>query len=104
MICKCFIVNVYLTSMKGTKLSFLRDILCDKKLHLKQNDVVHMVIPNYKEISVKNIYDDAMQDPLLSKYLPTREQLSNKLPEHSFFFGVLATLRQQYMKDIIKDA
>jgi len=31
-----------------------------------------MSIPNYKEISVSNIYDDAMQDPVLSRYLPDR--------------------------------
>jgi hypothetical protein len=39
-----------------------------------------LAIPNYNEISVKNLYDDAMQDPLLSKYLPSKEQLSGKLP------------------------
>jgi hypothetical protein len=45
-----------------------------------------------------------MKDAVLSKYLPTKEQLSNKLPERDFFFGVLCTLRKQYMQDIIADA
>lgn len=63
-----------------------------------------MAIPNYKEISVKNLYDDAMQDPLLSKYLPSKEQLSGKLPEREFFFGVMSTLKNNYMKEILKDA
>ena len=63
-----------------------------------------MNVPNYQELSVKNLYDDAMADPLLSMYLPTREQLSGKLPERDFFFGVLTTLKNQYMIDIIKDA
>jgi hypothetical protein len=53
---------------------------------------------------VKNLYDDAMKDELLSKYLPTPEQLSGRLPERAFFFGLLCTLRNQYMKDIISDA
>lgn len=52
--------------MSGIKLSFLRDILCDKKKHLKWNDVINMAIPSYQEISVKNLYEDAMQDPVLS--------------------------------------
>ena len=30
------VVNVFLPTMKGTKLSFMRDVLADKKLHLKQ--------------------------------------------------------------------
>jgi hypothetical protein len=79
--------------MQGTKLSFLRDILSEKKLHLKQNEVNHMEVPTYQEISVKNMYEDAMADELLIKYLPTREQLGNCLPERDFFFGILCTLR-----------
>jgi len=38
------------------------------------------------------------------KYLPSKEQLSGKLPERTFFFGILCTLRRQYMSDIIEDA
>ena len=53
---------------------------------------------------MKNLYDDAMKDAVLSKYLPTKEQLSNKLPEREFFFGILCTLRKQYMQDIISEA
>jgi hypothetical protein len=79
--------------MQGTKLSFLRDILSEKKLHLKQNEVNHMEVPTYQEISVKNMYEDAMADELLIKYLPTKEQLGNRLPERDFFFGILCTLR-----------
>jgi hypothetical protein len=59
--------------MKATKLSFLRDILADKKSHLKQNEVIRLEIPNYQELSVKNLYEDAMKDPVLSKYLPSKE-------------------------------
>ena len=53
---------------------------------------------------MKNLYEDAMKDELLMKYLPTREQLSGRLPERDFFFGLLCTLRNQYMKDIIAGA
>jgi hypothetical protein len=98
------IVNVFLPTMKGTKLSFMRDVLADKKLHLKQNEIIRLDIPAYQELSVKNLYEDAMKDPVLTKYLPTKEQLSNKLPEREFFFGILCTLRKQYMTDIIHDA
>jgi hypothetical protein len=33
--------------MGGTKLSFMRDILSEQKLHLKQNEVNHMEVPVY---------------------------------------------------------
>ena len=45
-----------------------------------------------------------MKDELLAKYLPSKEQLGGRLPERDFFFGVLCTLRNQYMKDIIAEA
>ena len=66
-------MNVFLPSMKATKLSFLRDILAEKKSHLKQNEVIRLEIPNYQELSVKNLYEDALKDPVLAKYLPTKE-------------------------------
>jgi hypothetical protein len=32
-----------------------------------------MTVPNYPEISVKNLYEDALGDPVLQKYLPSKE-------------------------------
>ena len=98
------LVGVFLPSMKATSLDFMRDILKESKLHLKANEVIHLDIPHYQELSVKNMYEDAMKDEVLIKYLPTKKQLSNKLPEREFFFGVLSTLRRQYMTDVIKQA
>ena len=82
------VVNVFLPTMKGTKLSFMRDVLADKKLHLKQNEVIRLDIPAYQELSVKNLYEDAMLDPVLAKYLPTKEQLSNKIIAHTKQLGL----------------
>ena len=70
-----FIVNVFLPSMQGTKFGFMRDILSETKSFLKQNDVNRMEVPCYQEISVKNLYEDAMKDELLVKYIPSKEQL-----------------------------
>ena len=90
--------------MLGTKIGFMRDQLSETKMCLKQNEVNHMEVPHYQEISVKNMYEDALKDELLMKYLPSKEQLSGRLPERDFFFGVLCTLRNQYMKDIVAEA
>ncbi len=67
----------------------------DEKKYLKANEVIHMDIPSYSEISEKNLYEDAIQDEVLKKYLPTKRQSFNKLPERPFFFGILSTLRRQ---------
>ena len=66
-------MNVFLPSMKGTKLSFMHDVLADKKLHLKQNEIIRLDITAYQEISVQNFYEDALKDYVLTKYLPTKE-------------------------------
>jgi hypothetical protein len=92
---------VFLPSIQGTSLDFLREILRDSKLYLKTQEVIHLDIPAYTEISVKNMYEDAMKDEVLQKYLPSKRQLSNKLPERAFFCGVVSTLRRQYMHDVI---
>ena len=44
---------------------------------------------------MKNLYEDAIKDELLARYLRTKEQLSGRLPEREFFFGVLCKLRNQ---------
>lgn len=68
-----FVVGLFLPTMEGTKISFLRAILCEDKKALKNSEVNLMEVPNYPEISVKNLYDDAMQDQEVSVYLPSKE-------------------------------
>ena len=58
----------------------------------------------FDELSVKNLYPDAMKDPLLRDYLPDLEMTSNRLPERDFFFGILGTLKNVYLNKIIQDA
>ena len=91
-------------SQKVTRISFLRAIFCNKKKALKQINVHNMVVPHYEELSVKNIYADAMKDELLRDYIPDLEQNSGRFPERDFFFGILGTLRPHYLMKIIEDA
>ena len=91
-------------SLKVVKVSFLRAIFCNKKKALRQTNVHNIVVPHYEELSVKNLYDDAMKDELLRDYLPDLEQNSNRIPERDFFFGILGSLRPEYLKKIIDDA
>jgi len=67
------VVGVFLPSLHGTSLDFMREILSEKKLHLKVNEVIHLEVPNYQELSIKNLYDDALADPELQKYLPSKK-------------------------------
>ena len=66
-------MNVFLPSMHGTKVSFMRDILSETKSFLRKNEVNRMEVQCYQEISVKNLYEDEIKDEVLSKYLPSKE-------------------------------
>ena len=61
---------MFLPTIKGTKIGFMRDILSEKKSHFKRNEINMMQVPLYPEISVKILYPDAMKDPAVAKYLP----------------------------------
>jgi hypothetical protein len=63
-----------------------------------------MKVPMYPEISVKDLYPEAVLDPEVAPYLPDFEEGSHKLPERDFFFGILATKKTEYLKKIISDA
>jgi len=62
------------------------------------------VVPKFEELSVKNLYSDALNDPDVGPYIPDLEMNSNRLPERDFFFGVLSTIKPDYLKQIIDDA
>ena len=63
-----------------------------------------MVVPKYEELSVKNLYPDAIKDQVIGPYLPDLEMNSQRLPERDFFFGILGTLKPDYLKKIIDEA
>jgi hypothetical protein len=67
------IVGLFLPSYDCTKLSFIRSLLQNRKKALKQIEIKQILAPRYEELSVKNLYDDAMTDPDLNQYLPDRD-------------------------------
>ena len=63
-----------------------------------------MDIPNYPEISVKRLHYEAQNDPTVDQFLPNLDKNQGKLPERAFFFGILATVKSDYLKLIISEA
>ena len=66
----CPVVGLFMPSQNVTKVNFLRAIFCNKKKALKQTNVIRVVVPHFEELSVKNRFDDAMNDLLIKDYLP----------------------------------
>ena len=68
-----YTVGLFLPTMEGTKISFLKAILCEEKKAFKNNEIKLIEIPNYPEISVTNLYEDAMKDEEVGVYLPSKK-------------------------------
>ena len=97
-------MGLFLPSYSGTKITFIKDILRNKKQVFRQNEVKHIEVPHYEELSVKNLYKDALKDNALRSYLPEEEEDSNRQPERDFFFGIVGTVKPDYLTKIIADA
>jgi hypothetical protein len=63
-----------------------------------------MEVPKFPELSVKNMFEEAIRDPEVSTYLPDFEMNSKKYPERDFFFCVLASIKPDYLKQVIEIA
>jgi hypothetical protein len=63
-------VNLFLPSMSGTKVSFIKAILSNQKRVFKTNEIKTFNVPKYEELSIKNLYPDALKDPEVAIYLP----------------------------------
>ena len=64
------LVGLFLPSYAGTKVVFLRSIVADQKKVFKQDQIIHIVVPKYEELSVKNLYLESLADPMIGSYLP----------------------------------
>jgi len=53
----------------------------DEKKVLKANQVVKMNVPLYAELSVKEMYQEAISDEDLSPFLPDLKTHCSKMPE-----------------------
>ena len=93
-------------SLKCTKLSHLQAILQGKKKAVKQSLVPARKVPNWPELSVKNLYREAILLANVADYLPdptgTEENL--RLPERDFFWKILSALHPDQVEDWIKEA
>jgi hypothetical protein len=82
---------------------FLKEILKDEKHLLKISEVKMINIPKYDELSVRNLWEEVMQDDDLRRYFPTIKN-NSKLPNRDYFFGIINTLHPEYLQKLISHA
>ena len=81
----------------------MKDVLQGKKKLLKMHQVRFINAPLFDEISVKNLYDDVKQQPLVRDYFP------DELPkgcqcDRGYFYNVWNTMYPEQVKETIEHA
>ena len=60
------------------------------------------MVPRFKELSVQSIWTLVKKSEELIKYFP--DYADNQLPDRGYMFAILATLKSEVIRSIIKNA
>ena len=87
-------------SYKRTSMRFIRDILRGQKRLLKCSEVHPINVPYFPELAVDRVFNEVKADPELLSFYNIYEDRP-EVPERTYFYSVLGTLRRQYLEDLI---
>ena len=69
---------------------FSKQILTDKKKLLKKKEVDYITVPQWDELSVKNLWPDLKEDPTFNIYFQDK-YADQKVQNMEYFFNILNT-------------
>ena len=84
-------------------MSFLQQILEDEKKCLLASQVIpcSRIRDTLPEYAVKNVWHQVRDDATLREYLPTEEMDLQRWPDRKFLWGVLNTLRGDWVEQYV---
>jgi hypothetical protein len=89
-------VQMYLPSIDRMNKDFLREVFAGKKHLIPRDQLRPISVPEYDELSVKNLWAEVIQDKELSQYFPSNITEKN-LPPREYFFNVINTVQPNYI-------
>ena len=81
----------------------LKQVLSNQKKFLKLSEVKFINVPKYPELALSRMYPHFQQDPETMQYFPDKIA-ANHLPDRDYFWNVINTLHQLYVRRIITRA
>ena len=69
----------------------------------KKHEIRYVQVPQYEELSVKNIYPLMKKDALFMSYFPDK-YAKGKGPPRDYFFNILNTQQPDYLNQIMDHA
>ena len=82
---------------------FLKQVFKEEKTLFKLSEVSYVNVPLYDELSVRKLYPIHQNDERVMRYLPDPRP-DGRLPDRTYFFNVLNTLKPEYMRNVIDHA
>ena len=79
----------------------MQDILYLKKKKFNSKEVKHLTVSTLPELGMKFIWLEASQVPEFNKYIPDEWSLVNKKADRGFFWGILSTLKEEYVEQLM---
>ena len=98
-----YLVQYALPPMSHINKDFLRQVFKNEKKLLKKSEIRTVKVPQYDELSVKNLWKDLSKEEQFKIYFPDFKE-GDKLPERQFFFDVLNTIFPDYLASIMQHA
>ena len=82
---------------------FLRQILNEEKMLIKNEELKTITVPKFDELSVVNLLPKVKDNLEIMKYLPDRLP-KNKTISREYFFNILATKYPEFLNHCIEHA
>ena len=82
---------------------FLKDVLTGAKKLMKKKEVDYISVPDWQELSVKNLWRDLKDDENFNVYFHD-EYANEKGPNREYFFNILNTVYPEYLEQVMAHA
>ena len=95
--------QLYVPPEKFINKDFLKQVMAETKDLLPMARVRTVNVPLYDELSVTKFFPMFQGDEEVMRYLPDPTP-DRRLPDRTYFFNVMNTLKPEYMQNIIEHA
>ena len=88
-------------TLDNTPLSFLQDVVEDKKFLMHIYHCPRLKVPRWPEFSVAKLWAHAITNPLFASYIPSTWLDGGRTPERAYFLQILGLLETEWLVENI---
>ncbi len=96
--------QIYLPRQDSTSLEFMKAVFTGQKQVIRSQEVPHVHVPAYPELSMGKLWDFAASCKDIAPYLPDIPGHQRKMPDRQFFYGIIAARTPEILHTMIVEA